>query len=92
VLDRQFVEAFAYRGKGRQPDALDGALHEVSTREKWVTDPEAREQWLRERHSQSQLDLATVDGAAQETYFWLQTYDMRSRGVGDRLVREEKKP
>ena len=72
--------------------ALDGALHEVSTREKWVTDPEAREQWLRERHSQSQLDLATVDGAAQETYFWLQTYDMRSRGVGDRLVREEKKP
>ena len=61
--------------------ALDGALHEVTTHEKWAEEPEKRETWLKEQRVESMGTLGTVDGALQEAAHWRELAVLRSRGA-----------
>lgn len=65
--------------------ALDGALHEVMTSEKWTSDPSAREQWLKEQKSETTFMIATLDGALQEISHWKELSVLRSRGADIQL-------
>lgn len=65
--------------------ALDGALHEVTSLDKWKDDPEARERWLRDTHRETLAGLATVDGALQESEHWREIATLRSRGADVKL-------
>lgn len=66
--------------------AFDGAIHEVVHNVEWINDPDAREKWLREQHSQTMMLLATLDGALQESSHWKDMLTLRSRGAAVRMV------
>ena len=66
--------------------ALDGAVHAVITRDKWLEKPEEREAWYREQHAESLTHLQTMDGALQEVGHWRELALLRSRGASVRLT------
>ena len=65
--------------------ALDGALHEVTKRSQWTDDPGKREDWLLQQRNESMAQLATIDGALQETCHWKDLAVLRHRGADIRL-------
>lgn len=66
--------------------ALDGAVHEVATIDKWKDDPAVREKWLRDLHGETLSMLATLDGALQECGYYRELLELRSRGAGVKTV------
>lgn len=65
--------------------ALDGAIHEVTKRTDWDSDPAKRLDWLHEQRGETMAALATMDGAAQESSYWRDVFQLRSRGADIRL-------
>lgn len=61
--------------------ALDGAIHAVVTRDRWLEKPEDREAWYREQHRETFSQLQVMDGALQESAHWKELATLRSRGA-----------
>ena len=61
--------------------AIDGAMHEVASVEKWSGDPDARLKWLREQRDETMIMCATLDGAIQESAYQHQLLTLRARGA-----------
>jgi len=66
-------------------NALDGALHEVTSVEGWSPDPEKRSTWLKEQRTEALATISTIDGALQEASHWREIAKLRSRGAEIRL-------
>lgn len=91
LLSSDFAARKAHLAKMRDENigklhALDGALHEVTTLDKWKDDPAAREAWLRQQHRETLALVGTVDGALQEVEHWHELATLRGRGAAIRLA------
>lgn len=65
--------------------ALEGAIHEVTSRATWNDDPAKRLEWLHEQRGDTMAALATMDGAAQESTYWRDLFTLRQRGADIKL-------
>lgn len=66
-------------------NAIDGALHEVLTIEKWKDDAAGRTEWLQRARAEALGQAAAIDGAAQESAYWKELLTLRHRGADIRL-------